>query len=74
MPLKDQDALACNGRQSTMKSAHDLLTDILAGMRGRLIHAYAAVDHFLVFDVVKNKIPELSAQIQKILVNQAKID
>jgi len=57
-----------------MKSAHDLLTDILAGMRGRLIHAYAAVDHFLVFDVVKNKIPELSAQIQKILVNQAKID
>jgi len=36
-------------------------------MRDRLIHNYFGVDYQLVFDVVKNRIPELRHQIAAIL-------
>jgi uncharacterized protein with HEPN domain len=39
----------------------------MAGMRDRLIHDYLGVNYHIVWDVVTNKIPELQAQIQKIL-------
>jgi uncharacterized protein with HEPN domain len=39
----------------------------MAGMRNRLIHDYIGINYSIVWDVVKNKIPELSAQIQEIL-------
>jgi uncharacterized protein with HEPN domain len=35
----------------------------MSGMRDRLIHDYMGVNYSIVWDVVKNKIPELNAQI-----------
>lgn len=39
----------------------------VAGMRDRLIHDYMGVNYSIVWDVVKNKIPELHEQITEIL-------
>ncbi len=39
----------------------------MAGMRDRLIHGYFGVDLELVWDVVRNKIPELRAELVRIL-------
>jgi uncharacterized protein with HEPN domain len=39
----------------------------MAGMRDRLIHDYFGVDYDLVWDVVRNRVPELRAQIASIL-------
>lgn len=39
----------------------------MAGMRDRLIHDYMGINYSIVWDVVKNKIPEINQQIKKIL-------
>ena len=39
----------------------------MSGMRDRLIHGYFGVDYELVWDVVKNRIPDLRRQIESIL-------
>lgn len=39
----------------------------MAGMRDRLIHNYMGTNYSIVWDVVKNKIPELNDQIQELL-------
>lgn len=39
----------------------------MAGMRDRLIHDYIGGNYSIVWDVLKNKIPELSIQIKKAL-------
>lgn len=39
----------------------------MAGMRDRLIHDYIGVNYSIVWDVFKNKIPELYEQIQSVL-------
>ncbi|MBO0948502.1 DUF86 domain-containing protein [Fibrella sp. HMF5405] len=39
----------------------------MAGMRDRLIHDYIGVNYSIVWDVLKNKIPELAAQIHEVL-------
>jgi uncharacterized protein with HEPN domain len=39
----------------------------MAGMRDRLIHGYFGVDYDLVWDVVKNKLPDLGRQVQSML-------
>lgn len=44
----------------------------MAGMRDRLIHDYIGVNYSIVWDVFKNKIPELSSQIQSVLNNELK--
>ena len=44
----------------------------MAGMRDKLIHDYMGVNYTIVWDVIKNKIPELSGQIQKIISDQGK--
>ena len=36
-------------------------------MRDRLIHDYIGINYSIVWDVIKNKIPELNTQIQAIL-------
>jgi uncharacterized protein with HEPN domain len=42
----------------------------MAGMRDRLIHDYIGVNYSIVWDVVKNKIPEVSKEISKILAKK----
>ena len=39
----------------------------MAGMRDRLIHDYMGVNYSIVWDVIKNKIPELYDQINEVL-------
>ena len=39
----------------------------MAGMRDRLIHDYMGINYSIVWDVVKNKIPELNKQIISVL-------
>ena len=39
----------------------------MAGMRDRLVHDYMGVNYYIVWDVVKNIIPELTTQIQEII-------
>lgn len=39
----------------------------MAGMRDRLIHNYMGVNYSIVWDVFKNKIPELRGQIAEVL-------
>ncbi len=41
----------------------------MAGMRDRLIHDYMGVNYTIVWDVIKNKIPELHKQISQVLDN-----
>lgn len=39
----------------------------MAGMRDRLIHDYIGVNYTIVWDVMKNKIPEINKQISEFL-------
>ena len=39
----------------------------MAGMRDRLIHDYMGVNYSIVWDVLKNKIPDLHKQILEVL-------
>ncbi len=39
----------------------------MAGMRDRLIHDYMGINYSIVWDVARNKIPELYNQISKVL-------
>ncbi len=39
----------------------------MAGMRDKLIHDYMGINYSIVWDVVKNKVPELYPQILEIL-------
>ena len=42
----------------------------MAGMRDRLIHDYIGVNYSIVWDVFKNKIPELYVQIEEVINNE----
>jgi uncharacterized protein with HEPN domain len=44
----------------------------MAGMRDRLIHNYMGVNYLIVWDVFKNKIPELYEQISEVINNDMK--
>ena len=44
----------------------------MAGMRDRLIHDYMGINYSIVWDVVKNKIPELNEQIIVVIENEKK--
>ncbi len=43
----------------------------MAGMRDRLIHDYMGVNYSIVWDVAKNKIPELYEQIQEVIESES---
>ena len=42
----------------------------MSGMRDRLIHDYLGVNYSIVWDVIKNKIPELSIRIKEVLESE----
>ncbi len=42
----------------------------MAGMRDRLIHDYIGINYSIVWDVVINKIPELSEQIRNVIEDE----
>ncbi|MEA1897709.1 MAG: DUF86 domain-containing protein [Bacteroidota bacterium] len=44
----------------------------MAGMRSRLIHDYMGVNYSIVWDVIKNKIPELYDQIENVISEESK--
>jgi uncharacterized protein with HEPN domain len=44
----------------------------IAGLRDILIHHYFRIDVDIVWDVVKNKLPDLSMQFQRILSEASK--
>lgn len=39
----------------------------MAGMRDRMIHDYLGVDYGIVWDVVRNKVPQLRQELERIL-------
>jgi uncharacterized protein with HEPN domain len=46
----------------------------MAGMRDRLIHDYIGVNYGIVWDVLKNKIPELYNQINEVLDSNSSLN
>jgi len=42
----------------------------MAGMRDRLIHDYMGVNYSIVWDVMKNKVPEMHQQISNFLTKE----
>jgi uncharacterized protein with HEPN domain len=42
----------------------------MAGMRDRLIHDYMGINYSIVWDVIKNKIPDLNEQIITVIENE----
>ena len=42
----------------------------MAGMRDRLIHDYMGVNYTIVWDVMKNKIPDMYKQISEFLIEE----
>ena len=44
----------------------------IAGLRDILIHEYSAIDLEILWDIIKNKLPEFKKNISKILENREK--
>jgi uncharacterized protein with HEPN domain len=42
----------------------------IAGMRDRLIHNYMGINYSIIWDVVKNKIPDLTRQMAEVIEHE----
>jgi len=51
----------------TQESARDIPWRQMIGMRNRLVHGYAAVDHDIVWDVASVDIPDLILSLEQLL-------
>jgi len=59
---------AVKGLSSEFKNSHqEVEWKKIAGMRDKLIHEYFRVDYEIMWDVIKNKLPEMNVKIKKIL-------
>jgi len=52
---------------ATQESAKDIPWRQIIGMRNRLVHGYAAVDHDIVWDVASVDIPALIPSLERLL-------
>ena len=52
------------------KTHNDIEWKKISGMRDKIIHQYFNVDYELLWDVIKNKLPEIKEKIQAILTQQ----
>jgi len=50
---------------------HTIAWKDMAGMRDRLIHDYMGINYSIVWDVVRNKIPDLEKQIVSVIEDRA---
>ena len=58
-----------NLSRDTKKSCHEVNWKDIAGMRDKLIHAYFGVNLLLVWTTVKEDLPTLKEQVEKLLVS-----
>jgi uncharacterized protein with HEPN domain len=60
---------ACNRLSLRDEATFEKITHApqIIGFRNRLIHGYDAVDHAIVWDVLKNKLPLLRAEVDRLL-------
>ena len=49
------------------KTHTDIEWKKISGMRDKIIHQYFNVDYELIWDVIKNKLPEIKEKIEKLL-------
>jgi len=52
---------------STRESAPEIPWHQVVGMRNRLVHGYASVDHDIVWDVVSADLPALTGALERLL-------
>jgi len=75
--IKTQDAIvrnleiigeAAKNISGSLKEKYSkVLWKELAGVRNRLIHQYFGVNYDIVWDIIRNEVPEVVSQIEKIL-------
>lgn len=59
---------AAKNLSSTFKDSHkDIEWKKIAGMRDKLVHEYFKVDFEIMWDVIKNKLPELLTRVNKLI-------
>jgi uncharacterized protein with HEPN domain len=61
---------AKNISDSTKERNPDIEWKKIAGMRDRLIHAYFGIDWNIVWDVIKNRLPEMEEQLKAIKLEE----
>jgi uncharacterized protein with HEPN domain len=56
--------------QSTRANSPEIPWREIIGMRNRLVHGYAAVDHDIVWNVVSSDLPDITKALQRLLAQR----